>query len=191
MSWETLVTGHIAFKEGTPENLKQNIIEELEEAFEAELRWDGEWKKYTVEDVNWTSHVTEDKIQRVYEKWKPFFKMFSVSLYYLNEPDYDEYLESDDQDANGILVTLIDEIIDEIEYSVGYHDKLRTLIDFLKVAEVDRELLTRKILELTEALQDAEIELDKDCLMDLITVLEKKAPAAVNRFKRSVLTAVL
>lgn len=70
---------------------------------------------------NWHSHVTEEKMEAIYQKWKPFFNVFSISLYYLNEADYDEYMEDDDDDdAGSILAKFIDEIVNDINMNKLY-----------------------------------------------------------------------
>jgi len=201
MSWDTLVTGSVAFKSGTPENLKLKIIDELEEVLETTLEWDAKWQEYNFEDLNWTSHVSEEKIGEVYERWKLFFRRFSVSLYYLNEADYDEYAEDEDQDADSILESHLEELAEALE-SDEYdraNKVFEALIELLKAASVDNEvvsnLVARKINRLAEALEATEtFGADKDdlmeLLMELISVLEKmNVPTA--RLKKVLLVKAL
>ncbi len=203
MSWETLINGHISFKSGVPESFKYRIIVELEEVFEAELVWDGRWGEYKVEDVNWTSHVEEEKIEEVYRKWKPFFKQFSVSLYYLSEADYDKCAEDEDQDTAGLLESLFNELTEAL--GSGECEKanntLEALVELLKTANVNGKAIAEKINILVEALEaaleakvDAEVTetfgVDKDHLMELARVLEElKVPTA--RLKKVLLCEAL
>ncbi len=195
MSWATLVTGYVAFKKGVSEELKKKIIKELEEELETHLEYDELNERYDIGDVNWHSHVTESRIEAVYQKWKPFFSAFSISLYYLNEADYDEYMEDvGKEDADSILTNLIDEIVDDIRlnrmYSTGpgYIAKLQALVEFLKVAHIDKRLVTRKMTELTEALQEGNVQESRDVLLNLTIVLEERyfTPA---KLKKLVLVA--
>jgi len=182
LSWATLVTGYVAFKKGTPEELKQKILEELKEALEADFEYNETDGEYHVEDLNWHSHVTEEKIEAIYQKWKPFFNVFSISLYYLNEADYDEYMEDDDDDdAGSILAKFIDEIVNDINMNKlyrpdsGYLVKLHALVEFLKFADIDKDLVARKIAELTEVLQEVDLKESRDTLLNLISVLEERS----------------
>lgn len=185
MSWETLVTGGISFKKGTPEELKQKIIEELEAAFETKLKYNEEHDTYEFEDVNWISHVTEKKIQAVYQKWKPFFTEFSVSLYYLSEANYYEHACDDDQDKIGILEKLVDGIVsslnpdEQCSADTDYSTILQTLSEFLRFADLNREIVIRKMAELTEALSESDVQENKGILMKLVSVLEEKYSAPI------------
>lgn len=182
MSWETLVTGSVAFKSGTPECLKLKIIDDLEAVLETSLEWDPKWKEYRFEDVNWSSHVDEKEIEKVYRKWKPFFKLFSVSLYYLSEADYSEYSEDEDQDASNILESILEELVEALvngEYDVA-DNAFEVLVKFLKAAKVDRGVVAEKIDMLSKALEEEKMfEVDKSNLVELNSILEDmKIPTA-------------
>jgi len=92
MSWKTLVVGNFSFVFNVDGKLKQNTIEDIESVVESKVltekeRWDMYGKNYWIEDVNWSSHVSEDKIREVMNKYKDILDTFDVSLYYLVEPD--------------------------------------------------------------------------------------------------------
>ena len=86
MSWETLVVGQIQFKEKIDRKVKKQILEELEEVVECEIKYDRKWHEYVFQDVNWTSHVSGENIVNVIEKYKKHIKYIAVSVFYLNEP---------------------------------------------------------------------------------------------------------
>lgn len=179
MSWETLVTGHFSFKSGVPDSVKHRIIEELEEVLEAELKWDSKWELYEVHDVNWSSHVDEERIHTVYEKWKHFFKMFSVSLYYLTDADYSEYQESKDQDAADIAAAILDSLIESAEngdYGEA-NNTLEILVEILRAmdsVEGDRDTIKRRISIALESLKPHVLEdgLSRELLLELVNALD-------------------
>ena len=92
MSWETLVVGHFRFKK-VSEEIKRQVIEEVEEVVECRVRYDKKWKEYVFQDVNWSSHVSGENVKEVAEKYKKYLEYFCVSVYYLNEPHENIVLE--------------------------------------------------------------------------------------------------
>lgn len=184
MSWETLVVGSLAFKSGTPEEIKLQILEELEEVLETTIEYDARWQEWKFEDVNWTSHVSEEKIRKVYNKWRPFFTRFSVSLYYLSEADYSKLHDAEDQDAKAILEGIVDSLLrrendgdwSEEENSVGEVLELLTkFVRGVKDRDVVREVLTPKIDRIAEVIAErGGIEREKmPVVLELIGVLEE------------------
>jgi len=100
MSWETLVVGDFSFVDNVDSTLKQEAIIDIENAIESKVltakeRWGRDGKDYWIEDVNWTSHVSEDEIREVMGKYKDILDTFTVSLYYLLEPDERVELEQE------------------------------------------------------------------------------------------------
>jgi len=87
MSWETLTIGSFKFKEDVDEKVKEKIISELEDVLECKIKYYDDYDDYEFEDVNWTSHITGEKIKEIIEKYKDYFVYFEVSIFYLNEPD--------------------------------------------------------------------------------------------------------
>ena len=95
MSWETLVVGHLKFKNNVENDIKEKILKEAKDVFECEIKWDAERKKYAFQDVNWVSHVNEEEITAFFKQYGKFFDNYSVSLYYLTEPYCNWYNEGD------------------------------------------------------------------------------------------------
>ena len=95
MSWETLVVGHLKFKNNVENDIKEKILNKAEDVFECEIKWDEKWKEYDFQDVNWFSHVNEEEITAFFEDYGKFFDNYSVSLYYLTEPYCNWYNEGD------------------------------------------------------------------------------------------------
>ena len=91
MSWETLVVGHLKFKDNIRDDVKEKILKEAKDVFECEIKWDEEWKEYNFQDVNWVSHVDDEKITAFFKQYEKFFNDYSASLYYLTEPYYNWY----------------------------------------------------------------------------------------------------
>jgi len=184
MSWETLVTGHFSFKSGVPDSVKHRIIEELEEVLEAELKWNSKWELYEVHDVNWSSHVDEDRIKEFHRKWKHFFKMFSVSLYYLSDADYSEYNDSKDQDVVDIAAAILDSLIESAESGdcEEANNTLEILVELLKGLDSggrDKEAIKRQISNAgisraLEALKPSILEdgLSRELLLELVNALD-------------------
>ena len=87
MSWETLVTGSFAFKADIEESRQKEVISELEEVLECEIKWNDKYKIWDFQDINWSSHVQAETITPVVEKHLALFNEFELSLYYLSEAD--------------------------------------------------------------------------------------------------------
>ena len=102
MSWETLVVGHIQFKEKIDRKVKKEILDELETAVECEIKYDRKWHEYVFQDVNWTSHVSGEDIAKVVEKYKKYLEYVSISVYYLDEPHENIVLENGKLNADVI-----------------------------------------------------------------------------------------
>lgn len=101
MSWDTLVVGNFRIKEGVDEEEKKEILKDAKRTFECEIGWDEEWEEYSFEDVNWLSHVREEKIEEWIEKWKEKLERWNVSLYYLSEADERWSSGDEEEDENG------------------------------------------------------------------------------------------
>ena len=187
MSWETLVTGSVSFKTSVPEPLKLKIIGELEEVLETELEWDAKWQEYRFQSVNWTSHVSEDGIREICKRWEPFFKEFSVSLYYLNEADYSEYANNEDQDAETIALSLLDDLAEALEEgdTVKANVRLETIVELLKAVDVNSGAIAEKISRLSDAVEGA-YGLEKEYLRELVGILDELG-FATEKLKRALL----
>lgn len=165
MSWSTFVTGRVYFHDWVPEKIKQKVLEEIEAAVETKPKWNPKDRDYEFEEVSWTSHVDEGDIEKVYQKYKPLFKIFACSLYYLNEADANFYtehryasldemlrkaiakIEENDRDATPDMVQGLLEIIpDLLEEGVKLDTDLikrflETITPFLE--DVDQEAVKR------------------------------------------------
>jgi len=184
MSWETFVVGHFRFKSGVPEKLKMEIIEELEDVLETKLKWDERWGDWKVEDVNWSSHVDDESIDKVYRKWKNFFKEFSVSLYYLSEPNYTVHEVKDDQDeVIGLLDSILEALFKDLEECKEVSEEMYGLAEFLRLLDfkesgMNAAIIAKKIekfIENVEKVRKTENLVDfvkLDVLEELINVLE-------------------
>lgn len=96
MSWETLVIGSFVFRDEVNEAVKKTIIKKLESVIECHVEYSETLHDYMFEDVNWSSHVSEDKIEEFVENYAEYLKYFSYSLYYLNDPHYSGEYELDE-----------------------------------------------------------------------------------------------
>jgi len=106
MSWETLATADLKFREGVPPETRREVLEAFEEALEANFEKDGLIPNlYVLTDVNWTSHVEGDKVWEVFKEHCKKLEDFSFSLYYLGEPNESIYFERGSK-----CLALIDEV---------------------------------------------------------------------------------
>ncbi|RLG11484.1 hypothetical protein DRN73_05300 [Candidatus Pacearchaeota archaeon] len=87
MSWETLTVGSLRFKKDVKEEEKTKILEDFETELECRIVWNERWKEYEFKDINWSSHVSADKIWKVFKKWRHKLDYFDFSLWYLQESD--------------------------------------------------------------------------------------------------------
>lgn len=85
MSTETLSVVRIKFNKDVPSTTKEKVLKLAEEVFEAGFKYDERFGEYTLEDVNWTSHVYDDDIETLYKENKHYFEEFECSLYYLGD----------------------------------------------------------------------------------------------------------
>jgi len=163
MSTSTLVFGRFKFKEGVPDELKKKVIEELEDVLEAKLAWDERWNEYGVNNVNWTSHITIDDLERIHRKWKFLFAKYDLTMYYLTEPDYTQYDNDENKygNINSVLEGGIDWIRLDINDLLDVSESVDGWLEFVEscllknevgIQEVDN-LLKELIRVLPEAIQ--------------------------------------
>ncbi len=174
-SYNILVSGTIAFKKGTPEELRQEIVKEIEEELGVNFELNKVHDEYTV--LKWSSKIVkEDGLRRIHQKWKPFFSFFDIMLYYLAEPDYMEFSEDEDHDATDVFTTAVNELCydDEVTDTEDFNSRLSGLTAFLKFADLDKELVTRKIAELLKVMDEEDIKVNEKVLTDLISTLDEK-----------------
>lgn len=95
MSWEALVIGSFIFRDEVNEAAKKTIIKKLESVIECHVEYLETLHAYVCEDVNWSSHVSEDKIEEFVKKYAEYLRYFSYSLYYLSGPHYSGEYELD------------------------------------------------------------------------------------------------
>ncbi|CAG0967183.1 hypothetical protein METP3_01218 [Methanosarcinales archaeon] len=93
MSGETYVVGTLEIMPGVPEEKKAKIVEDFEEVLETDLIWDEQSKQYNFSHINWSSHVSEDEIQKCHQKHKRHIKYISISLWYLSESDFSLHMD--------------------------------------------------------------------------------------------------
>jgi len=91
MSWETLTTGFILIKNATDEDI--NLIKSYLELGKNEtetikIEKEGDITMIDFTSVNWNSHISEEKIDELLEKLKNKMTDCGISLYYLDEADY-------------------------------------------------------------------------------------------------------
>jgi len=96
MSGETLVVGSLIFRDGTPEKIKLQVLDELAAAIEVDLsdiRYDILSGKWSFQSINWASHVERDGIETFLEGWKSAIKQLICSLHHLTDPEEINYRE--------------------------------------------------------------------------------------------------
>jgi hypothetical protein len=93
MSWETVVSGGIVFKEGTSKEEREKIIKQVKNTLELPPKEEHKYGAYgerTEADafyfthVNWFSHVDEEVIQNLINEIKDKVKSCDFNLYYLD-----------------------------------------------------------------------------------------------------------
>jgi hypothetical protein len=93
MSGETFVVGTLEIEPGVREEKKNKIVEDFEVVLETELILDDQSKQYNFSHVNWSSHVSEDKIKKCHQKHKRHIKYISINLWYLSESDFSLHVD--------------------------------------------------------------------------------------------------
>ena len=186
MSWETLVVGYFSLQP-VPDDLKQKILSDLETALETGFEFKEGY--YRIYDVNWHSHVTEEKIDRAYQKWKCFFREFAVSLYWLSTPDHNIYHSSREMNVNQMIEGFIESLKENVEdgcYELA-NANLEGMVEILKNwKEVDAENIASALNSLGQKL----IHLDMDVLSTLLGELERHG-AGTRNLKAHLLSALV
>lgn len=96
MSGETLVVGSLIFRDGIPEKVKLQVLEELTAAIEVDLsdiRYDILSGKWSFQSLNWQSHVEREGIETFLEGRRANIKRFVCSLHHLTDPEEINYRE--------------------------------------------------------------------------------------------------
>lgn len=94
MSGETLTVGSLIFRDGTPEKIKLQVLDELAAAIEvdlSEIRYDILSGKWSFQSLNWQSHVERDGIETFLGGQKSAIKRFVCSLHHLTDPEEINY----------------------------------------------------------------------------------------------------
>jgi len=130
MSWETLLVGNVVFKEDKSYDEVKHVVKLLCEYSECnvpkELKpFDKYIKNYNnkkngahltindnnvielhIVDVNWSSHMSEEKMNAlkcITAKYKDLITMSAFSLFYLSEPDDQFYYAAGEQDEEDVI----------------------------------------------------------------------------------------
>lgn len=99
MSGDTLVVGSLIFRDGTPEKIKLQVIEDLAAAIEVEvsdLRYDIYSGKWEFQSINWQSHVEKEGIEAFLKQWAGYIKKLNCSLHHLSDPEEINYREKEE-----------------------------------------------------------------------------------------------
>lgn len=89
MSIETLAVGRLEFKDGVSEERQKEIRDTVGDLLECELVWDEMWKEWKIEDLNWSSHIYDDRIEELkqyIETCRDAIREFEVDVYILDDP---------------------------------------------------------------------------------------------------------
>lgn len=92
MSWQTLVAGDLELRPGLSAEDIEVILNDFMEVLETDLEWNQD-DEYRFDHLNWSSHVTEDKVKGCYQKHKRSIRRISLSLWYLTESDFSLHVD--------------------------------------------------------------------------------------------------
>jgi hypothetical protein len=91
MSWETLISGSIMFKEGTSVSEMSYLVQKIKNELELDNSPTyGAYKEiirayeFYFCHVNWSSHIDEERIEKLLDDIKDKIEAYDITLYYLD-----------------------------------------------------------------------------------------------------------
>jgi len=91
MSWETVVSGGIVFKEGTSKEEREKIIKKIKHELELPDKKENEAYSERIEGavfrfthINWFSHISEETIENLINEIRDKIESCDFNLYYLD-----------------------------------------------------------------------------------------------------------